>query len=140
MANPLYGQNKVDNEMDAVAGKYEKLQATTKTLLASDAGGVFELLHESGVAVTLPAASTCQAGSKYTFICGDATADSTVTRAGSDTVAGAGGATASGGALGIVVSSSVVTFDQSGGLAVGDQAVLICDGVSKWYVSFTAAS
>jgi len=141
MANPLYGQNKADNELDALAGKYEKVQATTKTLLGSDAGGVFELLHASGVAITLPAASACHAGSKYTFICGDATADSTLTRASSaDTIAGAGGATADGGALGVTVAAGVVTFDQSGGLAVGDQVELICDGVSKWFVSFTAAS
>jgi len=141
MAHPMYGQNKADAGIDSVAGSYEVIGVAAKTLTAADAGGVFELALAAGVAITLPAARACKAGARFTFICGDASADDTVSRASSaDTIAGALGSVASGAAAGITVAAGVVTFDQSGGLAVGDQVQLICDGHSKWYVSGSAAT
>ena len=138
MAHPMYGQNKADAGIDSVSGSYQVIGVAAKTLSASDAGGIFELVLAAGVAVTLPAARACQAGARFTFICGDATADDTVLRASSaDTIAGAIGSNAT---AGITVAAGVVTFDQSGGLAVGDRAELMSDGHSKWYVTGSAAT
>ena len=137
----MYGQNKADAGLDNVSGSYEVIGSATKTLTAADAGGVFELALAAGVAITLPAARACAAGARFTFICGDASADDTVLRASSaDTIAGAIGSVASGAAAGVTVAAGVVTFDQSGGLAVGDQVELIGDGHSKWYVTGSAAT
>ena len=138
MANPMYGQNKADAGIDGVSGSYEVIGTATKTLTASDSGNTYELALAAGVAVTLPAARACKAGARFTFICGDATADDTILRASTaDTIAGAIGSNAT---AGITVAAGVVTFDQSGGLAVGDMVTLIGDGHSKWYVTGTAAT
>ena len=138
MANPMYGQNKADAGIDGVSGSYEVIGTATKTLTASDSGNTYELALAAGVAVTLPAARACKAGARFTFICGDATADDTILRASTaDTIAGAIGSNAT---AGITVAAGVVTFDQSAGLAVGDMVTLIGDGHSKWYVTGTAAT
>ena len=138
MANPMYGQNKADAGIDGVSGSYEVIGTATKTLTASDSGNTYELALAAGVAVTLPAARACEAGARFTFICGDATADDTILRASTaDTIAGAIGSNAT---AGITVAAGVVTFEQSGGLAVGDMVTLIGDGHSKWYVTGTAAT
>ena len=138
MANPMYGQNKADAGIDGVSGSYEVIGTATKTLTASDSGNTYELTLAAGVAVTLPAARACKAGARFTFICGDATADDTILRASTaDTIAGAIGSNAT---AGITVAAGVVTFDQSGGLAVGNMVTLIGDGHSKWYVTGTAAT
>ena len=138
MANPMYGQNKADAGIDGVSGSYEVIGTATKTLTASDSGNTYELALAAGVAVTLPAARACKAGARFTFICGDATADDTILRASTaDTIAGAIGSNAT---AGITVAAGVVTFDQSGGLAVGDMVTLIGDGHSKWDVTGTAAT
>ena len=134
----MYGQNKADAGIDGVSGSYEVIGTATKTLTASDSGNTYELALAAGVAVTLPAARACKAGARFTFICGDATADDTILRASTaDTIAGAIGSNAT---AGITVAAGVVTFDQSGGLAVGDMVTLIGDGHSKWYVTGTAAT
>ena len=126
----MYGQNKADAGIDGVSGSYEVIGTATKTLTASDSGNTYELALAAGVAVTLPAARACKAGARFTFICGDATADDTILRASTaDTIAGAIGSNAT---AGITVAAGVVTFDQSGGLAVGDMVTLIGDGHSKW--------
>ena len=138
MANPMYGQNKADAGIDGVSGSYEVIGTATKTLTASDSGNTYELALAAGVAVTLPAARACKAGARFTFICGDATADDTILRASTaDTIAGAIGSNAT---AGITVAAGVGTLDQSGGLAVGDMVTLIGDGHSKWYVTGTAAT
>lgn len=134
MANPLYGQNKADNAIDAARPSYEEVIAA-KTMAAADAGGVFGLNNSSGIAITLPLADSMPAGSKLQFILLDATADSTITANSANSLVGSIHATAQAAAdaAGITISSDVLTFDQSGGAAVNDNVELVCDGIDKWY-------
>ena len=89
----------------------------------------FVLNHSSGVAVTLPDATAAGKGWWAMFTVNDVTADSTVTRATSgDTIVGAVGCPDGTTAAGLTVASTVVTFDQSGGAAIGDMITIYCDG------------
>lgn len=134
MANPLYGQNKADNSIDAAGPTYEEVIAA-KTMANADAGGTFGLNLAAGFAVTLPKASSMPAGSRLNFIVLDATADYTITANAADTLIGTIHSTiqAAADATGITIASNVLTFDASGGAAVGDNCELICDGRTKWY-------
>ena len=68
MANPMYGQNKFDNEVDKVGSKVIVCTADT-TLTAADSGATV-LVQNAAISVTLPAAS---AGLNFKIIFGIAT-------------------------------------------------------------------
>ena len=54
MANPMYGQNKVDNELDKVGSK-SIVAVADKTLVAGDSGAVV-FVNAAAISITLPAA------------------------------------------------------------------------------------
>ena len=65
MANPLYGQNKLDNELDKVGAK-AIITDVDKVLTASDSGAVV-LVNAAAISITLPAAA---AGLNFKIIWG----------------------------------------------------------------------
>jgi hypothetical protein len=80
MANPLYGQNKADNELDRVGSK-SIVAVADKTLVAGDSGCVV-FVNAAAISITLPAA---KAGLNYKIIWGiDTTAGADVLCASGD--------------------------------------------------------
>ena len=128
MANPLYGQNKFDNDADVYAiGKVNaKTCAVGDTISAADSGAIFTYTQAAGT-ITLPAVA---AGLKYRFIC--------TTAASADTFFDGGGSNKCIGA--ITDENSVEAVDNngvkaaSGATVKGDWFEIVSDG-TKWYVS-----
>tara|TARA_R110000744_G_scaffold369596_1_gene479866 strand:- start:12 stop:512 length:501 start_codon:yes stop_codon:yes gene_type:complete len=65
MANPMYGQNKADNEIDKVGSK-AIVAVADKTLVASDSGATV-FVNAAAISITLPAA---KAGLNFKIIWG----------------------------------------------------------------------
>jgi len=112
--------------------KYQEVTDTTYTATVADCGTLFVLNNSSGVAITLPDGLAAGAGWWATFTVDDVTADCTITRATSgDTIVGAIGCPDGTTAAGVTVATTVVTFDQSGGAAIGDLVTIYCDGAGS---------
>lgn len=133
----------------------EKVAAAT-TLTAADHGKTFLLDASTSFAITLPTATTeataeALVGTVYRFVLDvdDASNDITIVRgdASNDSIVGhiidAGNSFATG-AAGITVASNVITFDASGGMAVGDYCECTCThgtaSIIVWKVSGMASA
>jgi len=128
MANPMYGQNKFDDDANIYAqGKVQmKTCAVGETISADDSGSVFTYTQASGT-ITLP---TQEAGLKYRFVCSTAASANTFfDGGGSNKVKGA-----------ITDENSVEAVNNNGVKAAtgatvaGDWFEVVSDG-SIWWVS-----
>lgn len=131
MANPLYGQNKADDQIDKSNGALQKLTAST-TLTAADSGGVILFTPPSGagaLVITLPAHSE---GLEFTIVQASAydTAACTVDSAdGNDFLGNIDAQTGVG-------DNSAATDDKisfGSATVAGDYVKLVSDG-SQWIV------
>jgi len=123
MANPLYGQNKADNELDKVGSKVI-VMADDTTLTASDSGATV-LVNAAAISVTLPAA---KAGLSFKVIFGIAT------------TAGADILTASGDCFFGIVRLTSTTADQMGVPQIITHATAIAAPGSYDTMDFVAAT
>jgi len=66
MANPIYGQNKLDDKLDLVSnGKKDVITLTAATTLSASDAGKLICVNAAAIAVTLPSA---EAGMEFDFV------------------------------------------------------------------------
>ena len=66
MANPLYGQNKLDDKLDLLSnGKKDVITLTAATTLSASDAGKLICVNAAAIAVTLPSA---EAGMEFDFV------------------------------------------------------------------------
>jgi len=123
MANPMYGQNKADNELDKVGSKVI-VAADDYTLVEGDSGATV-FVNAAAISITLPAA---KAGLKFKVIFGIATT------AGADVLA------ASGDCFFGVVRLGSTTADQAGVPQIITHATAIAAPGSYDTMDFVAAT
>ena len=83
MANPIYGQNKLDDKLDLLSnGKKDVITLTAATTLSASDAGKLICVNAAAIAVTLPSA---EAGMEFDFVFFiDTTAGATIVAASGD--------------------------------------------------------
>jgi hypothetical protein len=146
MANPMYGQNKMDNSLDKLVGSPMVELAESKTLTAEDSGKVFSVGTGSAAAYTLPAATEENAGVRFMWVWTAAETDAItivtadITDTTGDMLYG-GLLNCSAAAVNTLAQAgsnhNTITLDDnlanSGG-GEGTWVEIVCLGKSKWFV------
>ena len=143
MANPMYGQNKFDNDADVYAnGKGEVETITASKIINADESGKIFLIGTDALTLTLPSTA---AGLKYTFINIGVDGNNiiTISPAAADKIQGsvvtsttpqADGAVANGNVVLITGADDKDLINTKATANLGDRVTLIGDGDAGWYI------
>ena len=132
MANPLYGSNKADNDMDIYGrGKVAVETITANKVISAEESGTHFLIGTDALTVTLPATA---AGLCYTFINSGADGNNIITISpnAADKIMGS---------ISNAAADSVCSASDDGDLVntkatanKGDRVTLMGDGAAGWYI------